>query len=215
MEALGDLRAARARGLPVTVETCPHYLTFSAEEIDDGDTRFKCAPPIRERPHREALWEALREGTIDVIATDHSPSPPALKQLDAGNFMAAWGGIASLELSLSAVWREARARGFGPVELAGWMSSRPARLAGLNGRKGVIAPGADADLVVWDAEHPWTVDARRLHHRHPITPYHGRPVTGMVRASFVRGHRVYARGASAVGGEFPGEAVGRCLARRS
>jgi allantoinase len=194
-EALPDLRQARARGLPVTVETCPHYLVFDAEEIGDGATAFKCAPPIRERANRERLWEALREGTIDLIASDHSPAPPALKQLDRGDWMAAWGGIASLELSMSAVWTEARLRGFWPGDIGRWMAERPARLAGLAGLKGVIAPGAHADLVVWDPDVEWTVRGAALQHRHPLTPYEGRMLRGVARMTFVRGRRVFERGA--------------------
>lgn len=212
-EALPDLRAARGRGLPVTVETCPHYLDFTAEEIEDGDTLFKCAPPIRERENRERLWEALREGLVDLVATDHSPCPPALKRLDRGDFIAAWGGIASLEVALSAVWTEARTRGFTPVDLAGWMSQRPARLAGLPGRKGVIAPGADADLVIWDPDAEWTVLGVRLFQRHPLSPYVGRQMTGLVRTTFVRGVRVFERreGVEATA-DFPGIPGGEMLA---
>ena len=194
-EALPDIRSARARGLPVTVETCPHYLCFAAEEIADGATPFKCAPPIRGRANRERLWEALRDGAIDLVASDHSPCPPALKRCETGDFMAAWGGIASLEVALSAVWSGARKRDFTPSDLARWMGERPARLAGLAGRKGVIAPGADADLVVWEPEAEWTVVGARLHHRHPLTPYEGWNLRGVVRSTFVRGVCVFERGA--------------------
>jgi allantoinase len=213
-EALDDLRAARGRGLPVTVETCPHYLVFTAEEIEDGDTLLKCAPPIRERENRERLWEALREGVIDMLATDHSPCPPALKRLETGDLMAAWGGIASLQVALSAVWTEARQRGFAAPQLARWMSERPARLAGLAGRKGVIAPGADADLVVWDPDAEWTVLGVRLFQRHSLSPYVGRELAGVVRATFVRGVRVFARvEGDAAGAVFPGDPVGETLTR--
>ncbi len=143
--ALPMLREARARGLAVTVETCPHYLTFAAEEIPDGATPFKCAPPIRDRETRERLWEALRAGEIDLVASDHSPCPPSAKALESGDFFTAWGGIASLELSLAAVWTGARVRGFGLEDLALWMCARPAALARLGGRKGAIAAGADAN----------------------------------------------------------------------
>jgi allantoinase len=209
-EALPELRAARARGLPVTVETCPHYLTFGADEIADGATLFKCAPPIRDSANRERLWEALREETIDLVATDHSPCPPEMKRLDAGDFMAAWGGIASLEVALAAVWTGARTRRFTPFDIARWMSAGPARLAGLVGRKGLIAPGADADLVIWDPEGEWTVDGARLNHRHPLTPYHGRRLRGVVRATFVRGVCVFDRETG-----FPDAPVGRTLERRA
>ena len=190
-EVIDDLRRARARNIPVTAETCPHYLTFCAEEIGDGATQFKCAPPIRERAERERLWEALAEGTIDLVATDHSPCPPELKCLGTGDFMAAWGGIASLELSLAAVWTAARARGFTPEHLARWMSAAPARLAGLADRKGAIAPGMDADLVVWDPNAEWHVDPARLRQRHAVTPYAGRALTGRVLATYLRGEKVW------------------------
>ena len=146
------LREARAAGLAISVETCPHYLSFAAEEIPDGATAFKCAPPIRERDHRERLWQALSGGDIDLIATDHSPSPPALKRLDAGDFVGAWGGIASLQLGLAAVWTGASARGVSIEPLARWLSRAPARLAGLDNVKGAIEVGCDADLVIWDPD---------------------------------------------------------------
>jgi allantoinase len=189
-DAVPLLRNARARKLKVTVETCPHYLSFAAEEIADGATPFKCAPPIRERENREALWSALRAGVIDLVATDHSPCPPEMKRIESGDFFAAWGGIASLEVALAAVWTEARARDFTPADLARWMCERPARLAGLEGAKGAIAPGLDADLVAWDPAEEWTVDAAVLHQRHKLTPYAGRRLTGRVRRTYVRGELV-------------------------
>lgn len=189
--SLGPLVAARASGLPVTVETCPHYLTFAAEEIADGDVAFKCAPPLRDASEREALWEALLQGDIDLIASDHSPCPPALKETD-GDFFSAWGGIASLQISLSAVWTGARLRGVEPERLATWMSAAPAKLAGLDYRKGAIAPGYDADIVIWDPDANFVVDASRLLHRHPITPYAGRELFGVVSETIVAGRRVYA-----------------------
>jgi len=193
-EVVPLLRAARARGIPVTAETCPHYLTFAAEEIGDGRTEFKCAPPIRERANRERLWEALRAGDIDLVATDHSPCPPVLKLPGSGDFMAAWGGIASLELSLRAMWTAARVRGFGPADLARWMSAAPARLAGLAARKGAIVAGADADLVVFDPEPESVVDAARLAQRHPVTPYAGASLRGRIERVWVRGACVFAEG---------------------
>ncbi len=206
-DALPELDRARAEGLPVTVETCPHYLTFCAEEIPDGATEYKCAPPIRERENRETLWRALREGRIDFVATDHSPCPPAMKRADTGDFFAAWGGIASLQLLLPAVWTEARARGAGLADLAPWLCRGPARLAGLAGRKGEIAPGCDADFVVWDPEAEFVVEPQHLRHRHKITPYAGRRLAGVVQTTLVRGQRVYDRGG------FPAGPMGEWLRR--
>jgi allantoinase len=188
-EALPLLRAARAEGLEITVETCPHYLTFAAEEIADGATLFKCAPPVRDRRTRDALWQALVDGDIDMIATDHSPCPPALK--GDGDFLAAWGGIASLELSLPAVWTGASARGIGLERLARWLCAAPARLAGVHGRKGAIAPGLDADVVIWDPDAEFVVDEAALRQRHKRTPYAGRRLRGRVRATYARGRLVY------------------------
>ena len=185
-ESLDKIRAARARGLPLTVETCPHYLTFAAEEIPDGATEYKCAPPIRGRAERDALWAALIRDEIDLVASDHSPCPPLMKATE-GDFFSAWGGIASLQLSLSAVWTGARARGVGPERIAGWMSANTARLAGVDDRKGQLAAGYDADIVVWDPEAVFTVDANRLEHRHAVTPYAGRELFGRVHATYVGG----------------------------
>jgi allantoinase len=193
-DALRLIAQAGDEGLPLTVETCPHYLVFAAEEIPDGDPRFKCAPPIREHENRERLWEGLRAGLIHTIGSDHSPAPPALKELASGDLRRAWGGIASLQLALPAVWTEARRRGWSLAEVVRLIGSRPAELVGLHGRKGVLAPGADADLVVFDPEAAFVVDAGQLHHRHKITPYAGRPVVGRVHKTYLRGRLVYTAG---------------------
>ncbi|HWN31989.1 MAG TPA: allantoinase AllB [Pseudonocardia sp.] len=185
-DALPMIARAKAAGLPVSAETCPHYLTLTAEEVPDGDTRFKCCPPVREAGNRDALWAGLADGVIDAVVSDHSPSTEDLKRLDTGDFGAAWGGIASLQLGLPVVWTEARRRGHGLTDVLTWMSARPAALAGLTG-KGRIAAGADADLVVFAPDEPFTVDVGRLHHRNPVTPYAGRALTGAVRASWLRG----------------------------
>jgi allantoinase len=190
-DALPAIRAARAAGVRITVETCPHYLSFAAEEIPDGATTFKCAPPLRERRHQAALWQALAGGAIDLLATDHSPAPPAMKRLEDGDFVAAWGGIASLQLGLSAIWTGASARGIGIDLVARCMSEAPAALAGLAGRKGAIAPGHDADLVLFDLDAEWTIDPARLEHRHPVTPYAGMRLRGRVRTTLLRGEVVY------------------------
>jgi allantoinase len=191
-ESLDVIRDARAQGLPITVETCPHYLTFAAEEIPDGATEFKCAPPIRGRAERDALWEALIRGEIDLVASDHSPCPPVMKET-GGDFFAAWGGIASLQVSLSAVWTGARARGVDPEQIAGWISANTAHLARLDDRKGRLAPGFDADAVVWDPDTSFVVDAGRLEHRHQVSPYVGRELFGVVHATYVGGHLAFER----------------------
>jgi allantoinase len=192
-DVLPQLRAAKTEGLPLTVETCPHYLVFDAESIPDGDTRFKCAPPIRERENRERLWDGLADGTIDLIASDHSPCPPGMKQLDTGDFGRAWGGIASLQLGLSAVWTQALRRGFGLADVARWMSTAPAGMVRL-GNKGAIRTGADADLVVFDPEARWTISREALFHRHKLTPYDKTELAGRVRATYVRGQKVFESG---------------------
>jgi allantoinase len=191
-DALPLIRDAKAEGLPITVETCPHYLTFCAEEVPAGATSYKCAPPVRGRDNREALWRALIDGSIDFVATDHSPSPPSMKP--AGDFVGAWGGIASLELSLPALWTEASNRHVPLPRLRQWLCAGPAALAGLTRRKGVLAQGFDADLVIWDPDAEFVVDAERLHHRHKPTPYAGRRLRGRVRETYVRGHLVYRDG---------------------
>lgn len=195
-DALATFRRARDEQVNLTVETCPHYLTFAAEEIPDGATAFKCAPPIRESENRDKLWDALREGMIDQVVTDHSPSTVELKCSGSGDFMKAWGGISSLQLGLAAVWTEARKRGARVTDVARWMSEAPARLAGLAGRKGRIAPGHDADLVFWDPDAVFTVDANTLEHRNKITPYQDRALTGLVHRTILRGETVYERGQS-------------------
>ena len=185
-DAIAMLRQARTDGTRVTVETCPHYLTFSAEEVPDGATEFKCCPPIREGENRDRLWEGLCSGDIDCVVSDHSPSTPALKRQDTGDFGAAWGGISSLQLALPAVWTGARQRGASLVDVVGWMAERPAALAGLT-RKGRIAVGYDADFAVFAPDETFVVDPARLEHRHALTPYAGRKLSGIVRQSWVRG----------------------------
>lgn len=195
-DALGLVRRAREEKTRLTVETCPHYLTFAAEEIPDGATEYKCAPPIREQANREKLWDALREGLVDQVVTDHSPSTAELKCSGSGDFMKAWGGISSLQLGLAAVWTEARARGRSVRDVVEWMSAAPARLAGLYGRKGAIAAGFDADLVLWDPEGDFVVDAAALEHKNKLTPYHARALKGVAHRTLLRGHTIYERGAA-------------------
>jgi allantoinase len=189
--SLDALRAAKAEGLPVTVETCPHYLCLEAESIPNGATHFKCAPPIRDHANREALWRGLFEGVIDFVITDHSPCTPGLKQLERGDFHAAWGGISSLQLGLSTIWSEASARGATLVQLAAWLSERPARFAGLGPIKGKLAPGYDADLVVWDPDARFRVSAEQLLFRHKLSPYIGAELKGRVHSTYLRGREVF------------------------
>ncbi len=202
-KALPELRAARTEGLPVTVETCPHYLHLTAETIPKGATLFKCAPPIRGRENCEALWQGLREGTIDLVATDHSPCPPEMKRLAEGNFRNAWGGIASLSVALPVMFTEACKRGFALTDIARWMAEAPATLAGCQERKGRLAAGYDADFAVFDPESEFVVTEDRLHYRHAVSAYLGEKLRGEVKATYLRGEEVYRDG------EFPGESIGR------
>jgi allantoinase len=196
--ALEQLGAARAVGLDVSVETCPHYLAIAAEAIDDGATQFKCAPPIRDADNRERLWHGLAGGEIDMIVSDHSPCTADLKRLDTGDFAAAWGGIASLELGLPVVWTAARGRGHGLADVVRWMASAPADRVGLT-HKGRIEVGADADLVVFDPEAEFVVDPSHLQQRNPVSAYAGRRLAGVVRETWLRGNRVDASSAAGHG----------------
>ncbi|CCH34349.1 allantoinase AllB [Actinosynnema sp. NPDC047251] len=184
--ALALVADAKAEGLRLTAETCPHYLTFVAEEIADRATQFKCCPPIRDAANREQLWRGLRDGVVDLVVSDHSPCTPELKE---GDFATAWGGIASLQLGLPAVWTQARRRGHALPDVVEWMARKPADLVGLR-RKGRIAEGADADFAVFAPDDAFVVDRNRLHHRNPVTPYHGRPLAGVVRQTWLRGRPV-------------------------
>jgi allantoinase len=188
-DALPMIASARHDGVSLTAETCPHYLALSAEEIADGATAFKCSPPIREAANRDLLWEGLVSGLLDQVVSDHSPATPQMKEVASGDFGAAWGGISSLQLSLPVTWTHARRRGFSLVDIAVWMAERPARLAGLS-RKGRIAVGHDADFAVFVPDETFIADATSLHHRHPVTPYAGRTLYGIVRHTFLRGRRV-------------------------
>jgi allantoinase len=188
-DVLAMLASARREGVRITAETCPHYLTFAAEEIPNGATQYKCCPPIREAANRELLWEGLRNGVIDLIVSDHSPSTPDLKSFETGDFGVAWGGISSLQLGLSAVWTEARRRGFTLVDVARWMCHAPAAQAGLR-RKGRIDLGYDADFCVFAPDERFVVDVAKLHHRNAVTPYHGRPLAGVVRSTWLRGEKI-------------------------
>jgi allantoinase len=199
-KALDDLAAARAEGLPITIESCPHYLHFAAEEIRDGDTLFKCAPPIRNEANRDQLWQGLRNGVIDMIVTDHSPCPPEMKRPaaqapeDDGRFDLAWGGIASLSVALPVIWTDCQKRGFSLNDLVRWMSSAPATLAGIGDQAGAIALGRDANFTVFDPDALFTVTTGTLYYRHPESPYLGEQLRGVVHATYLRGEPVFQNG---------------------
>lgn len=190
--AIPMLESAKAKGLPISVETGQHYLYFNAETIQDGRTEYKCAPPIREKENNEQLWKALKDGLIDFVATDHSPATPVLKELESGNLMKAWGGIASIQLALPVLWTAAEKRGFELSDLVRWLCTNPALLIGKNESKGAIAVGMDADFAVLDPEATFQVDGNQLHHRHKITPYHGEILKGVVKQTWLSGEKVYA-----------------------
>lgn len=196
-EAIESITKARREGGLITAETCPHYLALIAEEIPEGATYFKCAPPIRERANRERLWQGLGAGQIDLVVSDHSPCSPALKLPEQGDFHRAWGGISSLQFTLGIVWSEAKDRGYTLQHLTRWMCEGPARLAGLSRRKGRLEAGWDADVVVWNPEAVFTVDKSMIRHRHAVTPYESRVLSGKVEMTFVRGDLVYDGGAVA------------------
>jgi allantoinase len=193
-DALPFVKAAKAEGLPFTVETCPHYLTFAAEEIPDGATHFKCCPPVRERENREKLWAALADGTIDMVVSDHSPCTANLKLQESGDFMEAWGGISTLQFGLPVLWTQAGKRGFDFGDISCWMSAAPAKLAGLNKQKGSLAPGFDADIVIWHPEKEFEVRKDLIHFKNKLTPYEGMNLRGVVEATFVRGKKVFGNG---------------------
>jgi allantoinase len=201
------LRRAREEGLRITAETCPHYLFFAAEEVPDGETAFKCCPPIRERENREKLWAALIDGTIEMIVSDHSPAPPEMKCMETGDFLQAWGGISSLQLRLPIVWTMMRERGLSINRLVEWTAGAPARLVSLDKRKGALAAGCDADLVIWNPDASFTVEASMLHHKHKLTPYIGQTLYGVVEATYLRGEKIYEHG------EFRGSPRGGLIMR--
>lgn len=204
-DAITAIQLAKSTGVKLTVETCPHYLTFAAEEISDGDPRFKCAPPIRERENREKLWRGLLDGTIDFVVSDHSPCSPSLKFLDEGNLQKAWGGISGLQFVLPTVWTQARQRGVSIEQLSKWLSHGSAKFLGLEESKGHLKPGYDADIVIWNPDAITKIDASIIHHRHKVTPYDGMELYGKVEKTFVRGQLVYDNG------QFAEKPVGRFL----
>jgi allantoinase len=188
------LKQAIENGVKISVETCPQYLFFNAEEIPDNDPRYKCAPPIREKENNDKLWGAVKRGLISFIVTDHSPAPPDIKELDSGNVAKAWGGISSLELSLPVVWTKARERGFKIEDMARLMSENVAVFLSLDKKKGKIQKGMDADLMIWNPEDSFIADQSKVHYRHKISPYHGQKLYGVVRTSILNGSIVYDNG---------------------
>jgi allantoinase len=201
------IRAAKAEGLPFTAETCPHYLTFAAEDVPDGATEFKCCPPIRERANREALWRALKDGVLDMVVSDHSPCPPEMKRREAGDFLQAWGGISSLQLRLPVIWSQAQEREFDLRQMFDWLAAAPARLVGLENKKGALKVGCDADIVIFKPEASLRVEPEMLYHRHKLTPYAGQVLRGVVETTFLRGVKIYERG------EFLNEPMGAIVLR--
>ena len=193
-DALPLLREAQAAGVKITAETCPHYLHFAAEAVPANATEFKCCPPIRESANREKLWQGLADGTVSMIVSDHSPCPASMKLRDSGDFIAAWGGIASLQLRLPVVWTEVQQRGFSLRELTNWLCTNPARQVSLDQQKGSIAVSCDADIVIWNPDEQFPVDAQNLQHRHKLTPYHGETLSGVVEKTFLRGIKIYDEG---------------------
>jgi allantoinase len=202
-DALPLIRQARNEGVPITVETCPHYLFFEAEKITSGATQFKCAPPIREHANREKLWQGLQDGTIDFIVSDHSPCTPQLKRLEVGEFEKAWGGISGIQFSFPVIWTEMKRRGLSVRQVSDWMSARVAEFGGLGSSKGRMAPGMDADLVIWDPDASFTVRSDAVLHKNRLTPYEGNELFGKVTQTWVRGQCVYQDGS------FPRAASGR------
>jgi allantoinase len=192
--SIKEIAEAKQRGLPITVETGQHYLYFNAEDIKDGQTQFKCAPPIREKANNDKLWDALRAGVIDFVATDHSPAPPDMKQLESGDFMKAWGGIASLQFALPVLWTAAKQRNFSLNDIAAWLCEKPAELIGKQKNKGKIEAGFDADLIVWDADKKFLVTEDIIQQRHKTTPYLGNELYGVVEQTYLAGEKVYDKG---------------------
>jgi len=189
--SIEQIARAKAKGLPLTVETAQHYLYFNAEDIPDGQTQYKCAPPIREKANNDLLWEALKDGIIDLVATDHSPAPPDLKNLDTGDFTSAWGGIASLQLALPVLWTAARKKGFNLNHITQWLSAKPAKLIGQENTKGQIAKGYAADFLVLAPDETFVPTEQMLHHKHKISPYIGKELRGVVEQTYLGGKLVF------------------------
>ncbi|HEV8286740.1 MAG TPA: allantoinase AllB [Chitinophagaceae bacterium] len=192
--SIEQIKGAKEKGLPLTVETAQHYLYLNAENIPDGQTQFKCAPPIREKENNEKLWQALKEGIIDFVATDHSPAPPAMKELQSGDFMKAWGGIASLQFALPVLWTAARKKNCSIVDIAKWLSENSSKLPGMQNAKGRIQKGFDADFVIWNSEKKFVVTENIIHHKHKVTPYLNEELYGRVEQTYLKGEKVFESG---------------------
>jgi allantoinase len=204
-DILSEIAQTRNDGYPISVETCPHYLHFASENISDGDTRFKCAPPIWEAKNRENLWRGLEKGMINFITSDHSPCTAEMKNMEAGDFEKAWGGISSIQFTLPIIWTECKARGFSIDQLIHWMSTAPAKFIGKDQHKGHISPGFDADLVCWNPDQKYMIQKEAIHHKNKLTPYEGESLYGVVNATFLRGQKVYENG------EFLGNPTGKII----
>ena len=208
-DILAEIAQTRNDGYPISVETCPHYLHFSSEHISDGDTRFKCAPPIWESDNKEKLWSGLENGLINFITSDHSPCTAELKNLEVGDFEKAWGGISSIQFTLPVIWTECKTRGYSMDQLINWMSKQPAKFIGKDQQKGQISPGFDADLVCWNPDKKYIIQKEAIHHKNKLTPYEGESLYGVVNATFLRGQKVYEKG------EFLGNPTGEIILNRS
>lgn len=204
-ECLPLIRQAKLEGLPLTAETCPQYLVFNAEEIPDGDTRFKCAPPIRKQANNQLLWEALKDGTLDFVASDHSPAPPDRKEMESGNLQKAWGGISGLQFGLPLIWTFGQKHGIDLIQLAQWLCEKPAHLPGLENKKGRLAVGFDADLVIWNPESRFIIEESKIFHKHKMTPYSGLELKGIVKWTLVGGKTTW------FSGQHPKQPAGKCL----
>ena len=204
-DILAEIAQTRNDGYPISVETCPHYLHFSSEHISDGDTRFKCAPPIWESDNKEKLWLGLENGLINFITSDHSPCTAELKNLEVGDFEKAWGGISSIQFTLPVIWTECKTRGYSMDQLINWMSKQPAKFIGKDQQKGQISPGFDADLVCWNPDKKYIIQKEAIHHKNKLTPYEGESLYGVVNATFLRGQKVYENG------EFLGNPTGKII----
>ena len=204
-DILAEIAQTRNDGYPISVETCPHYLHFSSEHISDGDTRFKCAPPIWESDNKEKLWSGLENGLINFITSDHSPCTAELKNLEVGDFEKAWGGISSIQFTLPVIWTECKTRGYSMDQLINWMSKQPAKFIGKDQQKGQISPGFDADLVCWNPGEKYIIQKEAIHHKNKLTPYEGESLYGVVNTTFLRGQKVYENG------EFLGNPTGKII----